>query len=103
VRRGEVRILTSRVTSRERPALIVSNDALNEAESVSWVTAARIDSEGISGESLVTVRITEPVSGVVHLEEISAVRKERVGKLVGRVAPEVMEQVGVALRAALDL
>lgn len=103
MRRGEVRTLTSRVTGRERPALIVSNDALNESDAVSWVLAARIDTDGITPESLVTVRMAEPVAGVVHLEEVSAVRKDRVGKLMGRAAPEVMEAVAVALRAALDL
>jgi mRNA-degrading endonuclease toxin of MazEF toxin-antitoxin module len=103
VRRGEVRVLVSRVTGRERPVLVVGNDALNEADAVSWVLTAPIDTEDLSAETLVTVRIVDPVSGVVRLGEVSAVRKERVGKLLGRAAPDVMESVSVALRAALDL
>lgn len=103
MRRGEVRVLVSRVSGRERAVLIVGNDALNESETMSLVLTARIDTEHIGTESLVTVRITEPVNGVVHLEDVSAVRKERVRDLVGHVTPDAMEQVNIALRAALDL
>jgi len=39
----------------------------------------------------------------VRLDNISAVRKERIGELTGRVGTDTMEAIGIALRAALDL
>lgn len=103
MRRGEVRVVHSRVSGRDRYALIVGNDALNESEAVSTVLTAPIDTEGIAPETLVTVRIAEPLAGIVRLDNISAVRKERIGEPAGRAGAEAMEAVGVALRAALDL
>jgi len=103
VRRGEVRIVHSRVSGRDRYALVIGNDALNESETVSTVLTAPIDTEGIAPETLVTVRITQPLAGIVRLDNISSVRKERVGELAGRAGADAMEAVGVALRAALDL
>lgn len=103
MRRGEVRVVHSRVSGRDRYALIVGNDALNEAEHVSTVLTAPIDTDGIAPETLVTVRITQPVDGLVRLDSITSVRKERIGPLTGRVNPDAMEAVSIALRAALDL
>ena len=103
MRRGEVRVVHSRVSGRDRYALIVGNNALNESEAVSTALTAPIDTDGIAPETLVTVRITEPVAGVVRLDNISAVRKERIGELAGRTSDEAMEAVSIALRAALDL
>jgi mRNA-degrading endonuclease toxin of MazEF toxin-antitoxin module len=103
VRRGEVRIVHSRVTGREQHALIIGNDALNDSEATGWAITAPIDTTGASPDLVVTVRITEPVEGVVRLDNITSVRKDRIGKLAGRVDPETMEQVSIALRAALDL
>jgi mRNA-degrading endonuclease toxin of MazEF toxin-antitoxin module len=40
---------------------------------------------------------------VIRLDSITSVRKDRVGDLTGRVDPDTMEQVSIALRAALDL
>ncbi|HUK70120.1 MAG TPA: type II toxin-antitoxin system PemK/MazF family toxin [Streptosporangiaceae bacterium] len=48
-------------------------------------------------------RISDPVAGVIRLDSVTSVRKDRVGKLVGRLNPGTMEQVTIALRAALDL
>jgi mRNA-degrading endonuclease toxin of MazEF toxin-antitoxin module len=39
----------------------------------------------------------------VRLDNISSVRKERIGELAGRCDADVMEAIGIALRAALDL
>jgi mRNA-degrading endonuclease toxin of MazEF toxin-antitoxin module len=103
LRRGEVRIVHSRVSARDRHALIIGNDALNESETASAVLTAPIDTEGIAAETLVTVRITQPLAGIVRLDNISSVRKERIGKLAGRVDDSAMEAIGIALRAALDL
>jgi mRNA-degrading endonuclease toxin of MazEF toxin-antitoxin module len=103
VRRGEIRIIHSRVTGRDQHALIISNDALNESSATGWAITAAIDTTGASPAILVTVPITEPVEGVIRLDSITAVRKDRVGELAGRINPDTMEEVGIALRAALDL
>ena len=103
MRRGEVRVVHSRVSARDRYTLIIGNDALNESETASTVLTAPIDTDGIAPETLVTVRITQTLSGIVRLDSISSVRKERIGELAGRCDADVMEAVGIALRAALDL
>ena len=103
MRRGEVRVVHSRVSGRDRYALIIGNDALNESDAVSAVLTAPIDTDGIAPETLVTVRIAQPLAGIVRVDNISSVRKERIGELVGRADTKAMEGVGIALRAALDL
>lgn len=101
MRRGEVRVIGSRVTGREHYALIVGNDVLTELGG--WVITAPIDTSGAEPGLIVTVGIVDPVKGAVRLDSVTSVRKDRVGDLVGVVGPDVMEAVGVALRAALDL
>ncbi len=103
MRRGEIRVIHSRVTSRDQHALILSNDALNETGSTGWVITAPIDTTGASPDILVTVPITHPIEGVIRLDSITAVRKDRIGDLEGRIDPDALEQVAIALRAALDL
>jgi mRNA-degrading endonuclease toxin of MazEF toxin-antitoxin module len=103
VRRGEIRVIHSRVTGREQHALIIGNDALNESESTAWIITAPIDTSGASPDLLVTVRISDPVVGVIRLDSVTSVRKDRVGKLAGRLHPDILEQVAIALRAAADL
>ncbi len=103
MRRGEVRVVHSRVSARDRFALIIGNDALNESAAASTVLTAPIDMDGIAPETLVTVRITEPLAGIVRLDNVSSVRKERIGELAGRCGADDMEAIGIALRAALDL
>jgi mRNA-degrading endonuclease toxin of MazEF toxin-antitoxin module len=103
VRRGEIRIVHSRVTGREQHALIIGNDALNDSDATGWAITAPIDTTGASPDLLVTVRITQPVDGMIRLDNVTSVRKDRIGKLAGRVDPEKMDEVAIALRAALDL
>ncbi|MGD0375795.1 MAG: type II toxin-antitoxin system PemK/MazF family toxin [Streptosporangiaceae bacterium] len=103
MRRGEVRVVHSRVSAQDRYALIIGNDALNESETASTVLTAPIDTDGIAPETLVTVRITEPLAGIVRLDNVSSVRKERTGELAGQCDADAMEAIGIALRAALDL
>jgi mRNA-degrading endonuclease toxin of MazEF toxin-antitoxin module len=103
VRRGEIRIIHSRVTRRDQHALIISNDALNESATAGWAITAPIDTTGASPDILVTVPITQPIDGVIRLDSITSVRKDRVGELTGRIDPDTLEQVAIALRAALDL
>jgi mRNA-degrading endonuclease toxin of MazEF toxin-antitoxin module len=103
VKRGEVRVVHSRVSGRDRYTLIIGNDALNESETASAVLTAPIDTDGIAAETLVTVRIAQPLAGIVRLDNISSVRKERIGDLAGRADADAMEAISIALRAALDL
>jgi mRNA interferase MazF len=103
VRRGEIRVIHSRVSGRDQHALIISNDALNESAATGWVVTAPIDTTGASPDVLVTVPIAQPLSGVIRLDSITAVRKDRIGELAGRVDPDALDQVAIALRAALDL
>jgi mRNA-degrading endonuclease toxin of MazEF toxin-antitoxin module len=103
VRRGEVRVVHSRISGRDRHALLIGNDALSEADAVSVILTAPIDTDGIAPETLVTVRITEPITGIVRLDNITSVRKDRIGELTGRTDAGTMETISIALRAALDL
>lgn len=103
MRRGELRVIRSRITDRDRPALILSGDALNAHPGIAWVVTAPVDTERLVDETLVTVRIEQPLAGLVCLGQITSVRKERVGDLLGRVDAEVMDGVAGVLRAALDL
>lgn len=103
MRRGEIRIIHSRVTGRDQHALIISNDALNESAATGWAITAPTDTTGASPAILVTVPISEPVLGVIRLDSITAVRKDRVGELGGRINPDTMEDVAIALQAVLDL
>lgn len=103
MRRGEIRIIHSRVTGRDQHALIISNDALNESATAGWAITAPIDTTGASPDILVTVAITQPIDGVIRLDSITSVRKDRVGELTGRIDPDTLEEVAIALRAALDL
>ncbi len=103
MRRGEIRVIHSRVTGRDQHALIISNDALNETTATGWAITSPIDTTGASPDILVTVPITHPINGVIRLDSITAVRKDRIGDLTGRIDPDTLEQVTIALRAALDL
>jgi mRNA interferase MazF len=103
VRRGEIRVIHSRITGRDQHALIISNDALNESSSTGWTITAPIDTTGASPDILVTVPLTQPIDGIIRLDSITAVRKDRVGELAGRIDPDTLERVAIALRAALDL
>lgn len=103
MKRGEIRVIRSRVTGRDQQALIIGNDALNDSAATGWVITAPVDTTGASPAILVTVPITRPVAGVIRLDSITSVRKDRIGDLAGVIDPDTMEQVAVALRAALDL
>jgi mRNA-degrading endonuclease toxin of MazEF toxin-antitoxin module len=93
----------SRVSGRDQYALIIGNDALNESSATGWVMAAPIDTSGATPDLLVTMRLTHPVEGMIRLDNVTSVRKDRIGDLVGWVDPDRMDAVSVALRAALDL
>ncbi|GAB3160997.1 type II toxin-antitoxin system PemK/MazF family toxin [Microbispora hainanensis] len=104
MRRGEIWSIEGigRAIGREnRLVLIISHDAL--AAQAPMVTTAALDQTGAAPETLVTVRITEPVPALVRLDTITSVRRERLAALAGRLSPEDQERVDIALRTALDL
>ena len=101
MKRGEIRVVGSRVTGRETLALIVGNDALTDLSG--WVITAPIDTSGAAPDLLVTVPIGGAAAGVVRLDSIASIRKDRVGRRVDELGQETMDAVDVALRAALDL
>jgi len=103
VRRGEIRVVHSRVSGRDQHALIIGNDALNDSAATGWVITAPVDTTGASPDLLVTVRIDRPVDGIVRLDNVTSVRKDRVGDMIGRVDQAIMDDVAIALRAALDI
>ena len=103
MRRGEIRVVHSRVSGRDQHALIIGNDALNDSAATGWVITAPVDTTGASPDLLVTVRIDRPVDGIVRLDNVTSVRKDRVGDMIGRVDQAIMDDVAIALRAALDI
>ena len=103
MRRGEIRVIHSRITGRDQHALIISNDALNESDATGWAITAPVDTTGASPDILVTVPIAQPIEGVIRLDSITSVRKDRIGELTGRIDSDTLDQVAIALRAALDL
>jgi mRNA-degrading endonuclease toxin of MazEF toxin-antitoxin module len=104
VRRGEIWAVEGigRAIGREdRLVLIVSHDAL--AESAPMVTTAALDMTGASPDTLVTVPITTPVAGVIRMDTVTSIRRERFTARRGQLNPEDQERADVALRTALDL
>ncbi|MYW04856.1 type II toxin-antitoxin system PemK/MazF family toxin [Streptomyces sp. SID3343] len=102
LKRGQV--WTIPTVGRDRTFMIVQNDhvaALHPGAAL----CALVDTIGDRQESLVTVRITSPVAGVVLAPDLYTSRHRRFeqGTYLGEVDPEEMELVDVALRAVLGL
>jgi mRNA interferase MazF len=115
MRRGEVRVVDLDPTrggeaNKRRPAIVVSNDDANS-------TAARLG-RGVLTVVPVTSNVTRvyPFQVVLpkgtaglrrdskaHAEQIRSVAFERIGRLVGRVPPAIMESLDDALRLHLAL
>jgi mRNA-degrading endonuclease toxin of MazEF toxin-antitoxin module len=103
VRRGEV--WTIPTVGRERTVLLVGNDDVtaisNSAQGVP------IDTAGTLPETLVTVRLATPVTGIARVADVGPFRKVLFGEASaqrhGTVEPAVMERVEIALRAVFDL
>ncbi len=104
MRRGEIWTVEGigRAIGREdRYVLIISHDAL--AASAPMIATAALDTSGAAPETLVTVRITDPITAVIRLDSITSIRRERFGALKGQLTPEDQERADIALRTALDL
>ncbi|OAH09319.1 type II toxin-antitoxin system PemK/MazF family toxin [Streptomyces jeddahensis] len=102
LKRGQV--WTVPTVGRDRTVVIVQNDHVAELHPGA-VLCALIDTTGDRRESLVTVRVTVPLRGVVLAPDLYNFRHSRFeqGKYHGDVPDEQMERVDIALRAVLSL
>jgi mRNA-degrading endonuclease toxin of MazEF toxin-antitoxin module len=84
--------------------VVVQNDHVAELHPGA-VLCALLDTSGDRRESLVTVRVTAPLRGLVLAPDLYNFRLTRFeqGKYRGDVPDEQMERVDVALRAVLSL
>lgn len=102
LKRGQV--WTVPTVGRDRTVVIVQNDHVAELHPGA-VLCALLDTTGDRRESLVTVRISAPLAGIVLAPDLYNFRHTRFeqGKYHGDVAGAEMEHVDVALRAVLSL
>lgn len=99
MRRGEV--WRYQGISRSRPVLVVSCDELNEAEQPIVVDVTSFSPQGAA--ALLTVRVGDELGGYARCRTISLGDSKRFAELLGTVPASTMEQVDMALRAALNL
>ncbi|MFI8536791.1 type II toxin-antitoxin system PemK/MazF family toxin [Streptomyces aquilus] len=102
LKRGQV--WTVPTVGRDRTVVIVQNDHVAELHPGA-VLCALLDLSGERRESLVAVRVTVPIRGVVLVPDLYNFRLARFeqGKYHGDVPAEQMERVDIALRAVLSL
>lgn len=99
MRRGEV--WDYQGISRSRPVLVVSCDELNEAEQPIVIDVTPFSPQGAA--ALISVRIGDELGGYARCRRISSGDAKRFTERRGLVADSTMEQVDMALRAALGL
>ena len=86
---------------KDRPAIIVSCDALNDNSPVVQVVYCSASPKKELPEHI-TIRSTEQISTAL-CENVYTVDKSRVGRFVGRCARREMEQVDLGLLSGLGL
>ncbi|MGH3837769.1 MAG: type II toxin-antitoxin system PemK/MazF family toxin [Pseudonocardiaceae bacterium] len=99
MRRGEV--WRYQGISRARPVLVVSCDELNDAEQPIVVDVTPFSPQGAA--ALLTVRVGDELGGYARCRTIRFADVKRCTELLGTVPAPAMEQVDMALRAALSL
>jgi len=109
VRRGEIYIVSfDPVRGFEqggtRPAVVIQNDEGNEFASTTIVAAMSSQHRDYP----VRVMVSPKQSGLresssVMLDQIRTMSLDRLGRKVGQLAPDKMEEVGEALRRSLGL
>jgi len=99
LKRGEV--WRYQAISRSQPVLVVSCDELNDAEAPIVVDVTPFSPQGAA--TLLTVRLGDELGGYARCRTISFADPKRFTKLLGTVPDSTMEQVDLALRAALGL
>ena len=110
IRRGEVYLVDLKPIrgsemDKERPAVIVSNDRINNAAQV-IIVCPITDSSG--KESPIHIEIPEGEGGLVkdsvaHCAQIRAISKERIGKKIGELDKHYMAKISKSLKIALDI
>lgn len=102
LKRGQV--WTVPTVGRDRTVVVVQNDHVAELHPGA-VLCALLDTSGERRESLVTVRVTAPLRGLVLAPDLYNFRLTRFeqGKYHGDVPDAQMERVDIALRAVLSL
>jgi mRNA-degrading endonuclease toxin of MazEF toxin-antitoxin module len=102
LKRGQV--WTVPTVGRDRTVVIVQNDHVAELRPEA-VLCVLLDTSGDRRESLVTVRVTAPLLGVVLAPDLSKFRLTRFeqGKYHGDIPSDQMERVDISLRAVLNL
>lgn len=87
-----------------RPAIVVQNNVGNTSASTTIVAAISSQIGGRIYPFEVLLDSGElPKRSLVMCNQLMTVTKERLGKMMGVVSPEVMEQVDAALRRSLAL
>ena len=100
MRRGEVwRVLV--LGRSERTVVIVGHDALTDTHGE--VLCVHVRESAAEAGSLVSVRLESPVSGFARAATVGPLRKSTFTERLGAIDAATMEQVDIALRAALDL
>lgn len=108
MKRGQVVVTLGRgeFSTKPRPSLIVQSDLFNDFHPM--FTVCPITST-ISGDAFYRVPlVADATTGLlrdseVEIDLIQSIRRERVGKVIGRVAEDVMTAVDDALRRWLSL
>jgi mRNA interferase MazF len=113
--RGDIRLVNldpvvAGEASKTRPAVIVSNDALNSTSASlgrGVITVVPITSN-VNRVYPFQVSLTPGVAGLqVHskaqAEQVRAVSVSRIGRRVGRLTAELQEELDIALRLHLGL
>jgi len=90
--------------TKTRPVVIVSNDAGNQYSR--RVIIAPLTSGGVQRVYRFEVPVSEGEAGLPHaskvaLDQIRAVDKQRLGRRVGALSPDRMQQVDAAIRLSL--
>jgi mRNA-degrading endonuclease toxin of MazEF toxin-antitoxin module len=100
VRRGEVwRVLL--LGKRERHVVIVGHDQVTAARGD--VLCVQLDQTPGLTASLLAVPVRGPVAGYARAVTVGPIFKSLFSKRLGEVGADTMEEIDIALRAALDL
>jgi mRNA-degrading endonuclease toxin of MazEF toxin-antitoxin module len=85
----------------ERLVVVVGHQQLTAAREDALVVD--FDQSPVPRTSLLEVPVDDPVAGVVRAMTVAPLRKRWFAERIGRMTEDTMEQIDIALRAALDL
>jgi mRNA interferase MazF len=116
VRRGDVILadlpFSDRAGSKKRPALVVQCDRNNRRLNdviVAMITSVVQRSTTEPTQLFIDVAAPEgKQSGLLHssavkCEHLITLHQQFVGRVIGRLSPSIMEQIGVCLKESLEL